>query len=76
MGITRELAEFVAGASLDDIPDAEPRIEPLHRFANRPYVVFGKEYVPNTSVTAVNAGWNTLFPAGIPASTPLIGKCS
>ncbi len=33
-------------------------------------------YVPNTSVTAVNAGWNTLFPAGIPASTPLIGKCS
>jgi len=35
---------------LDDIPDAEPKIEPLHRFANRPYVVFGKEYVPNTSV--------------------------
>ena len=35
---------------LDDLPDAEPRIEPLHRFANRPYVVFGKEYVPNTSV--------------------------
>jgi rare lipoprotein A len=35
---------------LDDVPDAEPRIEPLHRFANRPYVVFGKEYVPNTSV--------------------------
>ncbi|MBI2307048.1 MAG: septal ring lytic transglycosylase RlpA family protein [Rhodocyclales bacterium] len=35
---------------LDDIADAEPRPEPLHRFANRPYVVFGKEYVPNTSV--------------------------
>lgn len=35
---------------LDEIPDAEPRIETLHRFANRPYVVFGKEYVPNTSV--------------------------
>lgn len=33
---------------LDEIPDAEPRFEPLHRFANRPYVVFGKEYVPNT----------------------------
>ena len=33
-------------------------------------------YVPNTSVTAVNAGWNTRFPTGIPASTPLIGKCS
>lgn len=35
---------------LDDVPDAEPKLEPLHRFANRPYVVFGKEYVPNTSV--------------------------
>lgn len=37
---------------LDDVADAEPKIEPLHRFANRPYVVFGKEYVPNTSVKA------------------------
>ena len=31
---------------LDELADAEPRIEPLHRFANRPYVVFGKEYIP------------------------------
>jgi rare lipoprotein A len=28
------------------IPDAMPRVEPLHRFANRPYQVFGKDYVP------------------------------
>lgn len=35
---------------LDDIPDAVPRFEPLHRFANRPYVVLGKEYLPNTSI--------------------------
>ena len=35
---------------LDDIPDAEPKFEPLHRFANKPYVVLGKEYVPNTSL--------------------------
>jgi len=28
------------------IPDAVPRAEPLHRFANRPYQVFGKDYVP------------------------------
>lgn len=34
--------------NLDDIPDATPRIEPLHRFANRPYVVLGKSYIPNT----------------------------
>lgn len=33
---------------LEAIPDAEPRAEPLHRAANRPYVVLGKSYVPNT----------------------------
>lgn len=33
---------------LDNIPDAQPRIEPLHRFANRPYVALGQEYVPAT----------------------------
>ena len=32
------------------IPDAVPRTEPLHRFANRPYQVFGKDYVPRTRV--------------------------
>src|SRR5574337_1455538 len=26
--------------NLADIPDAMPRLEPLHRFANRPYAVF------------------------------------
>ncbi len=36
--------------NLDDIPDAQPRAEPLHRFANRPYVVLGKSYVPNTTL--------------------------
>jgi len=33
-------------ANLAAIPDAEPRAEPLHRFANRPYQVFGKDYIP------------------------------
>lgn len=32
--------------NLAAIPDAVPRVEPLHRFANRPYQVFGKDYVP------------------------------
>ncbi len=36
--------------NLDAIPDAQPRLEPLHRFANRPYVVLGKSYVPNTTL--------------------------
>jgi rare lipoprotein A len=33
-------------ANLDQIEDAEPRVEPLHRYANNPYVVFGQQYVP------------------------------
>jgi rare lipoprotein A len=37
-------------ANLDSIPDAQPKPEPLHRFANRPYTVFGREYVPATSL--------------------------
>lgn len=37
-------------ANLDAIPDAVPRAEPLNRFANRPYTVFGREYVPATSL--------------------------
>jgi len=36
--------------NLDEIPDAEPKWEPLHRPATRPYVVLGKEYVPNSAV--------------------------
>jgi rare lipoprotein A len=35
---------------LDKIADARPRIEPLHRFANNPYNVFGQNYVPMRSV--------------------------
>jgi rare lipoprotein A len=37
-------------ANLDQIADAQPKAEPLHRYANRPYQVFGKEYVPLASV--------------------------
>jgi rare lipoprotein A len=32
--------------NLAAIPDAVPRAEPLHRFANRPYQVLGRDYVP------------------------------
>lgn len=35
--------------NLEAIPDAIPKNEPLHRGANRPYVVFGKTYVPNVA---------------------------
>ena len=37
-------------SNLASIPDAAPKSEPLHRFANRPYEVFGKKYVPLTKV--------------------------
>ena len=47
---------------LDDVPDAEPKWEPLHKPATRPYVVLGKEYVPNTSLKPYKArgiaSWN------------------
>ena len=35
-----------------NVPDAVPRVEPLHKYANRPYVAMGKQYVPMTSVQA------------------------
>ena len=35
-----------APANLDATPDAVPRDEPLHRYANRQYVALGKTYIP------------------------------
>jgi len=35
-------------ANLDAVPDAVPRHEPLHRFANRTYVALGKPYTPQS----------------------------
>lgn len=32
------------------VPDAVPRAEPLHRYANRPYEAMGRRYVPLTQV--------------------------
>lgn len=41
--------------NLDDIPDAEPRWESLHKPATKPYVVLGREYVPNSAVKPYKA---------------------
>jgi len=38
-----------APSNLEQIPDAVPRAEPLHRYANRPYTVLGKNYTPLTT---------------------------
>ena len=35
--------------NLEAIPDAEPKAEPLHKFANRPYTALGKSFTPNVS---------------------------
>jgi rare lipoprotein A len=40
----RRADEFIAA------PDAVPRAEPLHRFANRPYTVLGKDYQPMSAI--------------------------
>lgn len=37
-------------SNLSSTPDAVPRNEPLHRYANRPYAVLGKNYTPLTKV--------------------------
>ena len=42
--------EFLAA-----IPDAEPKFEPLHRFANKPYSVFNREYLPLNAGTPYKA---------------------
>jgi rare lipoprotein A len=51
----------IAPEALEGTPDATPRAEPLHRFANRPYTVMGTQYVPYTLVKSFkevgNASW-------------------
>src|SRR5690242_13244822 len=39
-----------APVDLDQVPDAVPRVEPLNRFANRPYSVLGQDFVPATAL--------------------------
>lgn len=42
-------------ADLDSIPDAMPKLEPLHRGATRPYNVMGRDYVPMTTLARYKA---------------------
>ena len=42
-------------AFLNAIPDAEPKVEPLHRFANKPYSVLGHDYAPLTRLAPYKA---------------------
>lgn len=40
--------------NLDEIPDAVPAVEPLHRPALRPYTVMGQHFVPRTELVPFN----------------------
>jgi len=42
-------------ADIDRIPDAVPRVEPLHRGTQRPYVVMGRSYTPMTRLQPYRA---------------------
>lgn len=42
-------------SGLAGLPDAQPRREPLHRFANQPYTALGKTYVPFTGLRPYKA---------------------
>ncbi len=44
-----------APANIDAIPDAVPRIEPLHRGTQRPYTVMGRSYTPMTRLEPYRA---------------------
>lgn len=47
--------DAIVPANLDLIPDARPRIEPLHRPALRPYSALGQRFVPMTSLQPYRA---------------------
>jgi rare lipoprotein A len=42
-------------ANLDQIPDAQPRVEPIKASTARPYTVFGQTYVPMAQVAPYKA---------------------
>ena len=54
--------EDVIPENLSNIPNAIPKKEPLNKFSNRPYKVFGKTYYPMTSLKPYTAtGYATWY---------------
>lgn len=43
----------IAPEQLENVPEVQPRDEPLARFANQRYVVFGRAYTPQTERKAI-----------------------
>ena len=42
--------EATPPANLNEVTDAVPRVEPLHRYANRTYTALGQTFTPETSI--------------------------
>lgn len=42
--------EAMPPANLNEVTDAVPRAEPLHRYANRTYIALGQTFTPDTSI--------------------------
>ena len=54
--------EEVIPENLSSIPNATPKKEPLNKFSNRPYKVFGKTYYPMTTLKPYTAtGYATWY---------------
>ena len=51
-GYYQDDGPLTTNKNLDAIPDATPKIEPLHKGTMKPYTVLGKRYVPNTNLKA------------------------
>ena len=63
--------------NLDAISDAQPRVEPLHRFANRPYSVLGRDYVPFQELKPYKArGIGSWYGRKFHGQTTSVGKSS
>ena len=42
-------------SNIDALPDAEPKVESLHKFANNPYNILGQQYVPDSDIKPYKA---------------------
>lgn len=71
------LGLFVYEGPVDQLVTAtkcpgDPRLPVFWAYVRGAYIT----YVPGASIKAVNAAFLAAFPLGIPAATPMVGRCS
>jgi hypothetical protein len=69
-----ELVIFAGGSNLDLLAASRCPFTTASFWATNDTGAF-VIYLPGTTVDVVNAGWHEKFPGGIPAGTPLLGRC-